>query len=51
MRRLTSTEGRPIGNLILQVESGALLGPLDEQNRVFKYRYPRPTTRNLRAFG
>lgn len=40
VRRLTDTEVRLLSNLILQVEPGALLGPLDAQASVFRLYWP-----------
>ena len=40
VRRLTDTEVRLLSNLILQVEPGALLGPLDAQATVFRLYWP-----------
>ena len=36
MRRVTDTEVRPLSNLIMRMEPGALLGDLDQQHKVFK---------------
>lgn len=40
VRRLTDTEVRLLSNLILKVEPGALLGPLDAQASVFRLYWP-----------
>ncbi|GBU14840.1 FMN-binding glutamate synthase family protein [Polaromonas sp.] len=40
VRRLTDTEVRLLSNLILQVEPGALLGPLEAQASVFRLYWP-----------
>ena len=40
VRRLTSTEVRLLSNLIMQVQPGALLGPLDKLDNVFRTYWP-----------
>ena len=49
VRRLTDTEVRLLSNLIMRVEPGALLGPLDEQNNVFKIYWPLANPHSFRA--
>jgi len=49
VRRLTDTEVRLLSNLIMQVEPGALLGPLDRQNNVFKQYWPMASAHSFRA--
>ncbi|MES2280490.1 MAG: FMN-binding glutamate synthase family protein [Pseudomonadota bacterium] len=49
VRRLTDTEVRLLSNLIMQVEPGALLGPLDKQNNVFKQYWPMASAHSFRA--
>jgi glutamate synthase domain-containing protein 2 len=40
VRRITDTEVRLLSNLVMQVQPGALLGPLDQQNNVFRTYWP-----------
>jgi len=40
VRRISDTEVRQLANLVLRVEPGALLGPLDKQHNVFKLYWP-----------
>jgi glutamate synthase domain-containing protein 2 len=49
VRRLTDTDVRLLSNLILQVEPGALLGPLDAQHTVFRTYWPLASARSFRA--
>jgi glutamate synthase domain-containing protein 2 len=49
VRRLTDTEVRLLSNLILKVEAGALLGPLDEQHNVFRQYWPLASAHSFRA--
>ncbi|MES2512277.1 MAG: FMN-binding glutamate synthase family protein [Pseudomonadota bacterium] len=49
VRRLTDTEVRLLSNLIMQVEPGALLGPLEHQNNVFKQYWPMADAHSFRA--
>ncbi|MES2912641.1 MAG: FMN-binding glutamate synthase family protein [Pseudomonadota bacterium] len=49
VRRLTDTEVRLLSNLIMQVEPGALLGPLDKQNNVFRQYWPMASAHSFRA--
>ena len=49
VRRLTDTEVRLLSNLILQVQPGALLGPLDEQHNVFRQYWPMASAHSFRA--
>ncbi|MES2414165.1 MAG: FMN-binding glutamate synthase family protein [Pseudomonadota bacterium] len=49
VRRLTDTEVRLLSNLIMQVEPGALLGPLDRQNNVFRQYWPMADAHSFRA--
>ena len=43
------TEVRLLSNLIMRVESGALLGPLDDQNNVFRQYWPQANAHSFRA--
>jgi glutamate synthase domain-containing protein 2 len=49
VRRLTDTEVRLLSNLIMKVEPGALLGPLDEQHNVFRQYWPMASAHSFRA--
>ena len=49
VRRLTDTEVRLLTNLIMRVEPGALLGPLDDQNNVFRQYRPQANAHSFRA--
>jgi glutamate synthase domain-containing protein 2 len=49
VRRLTDTEVRLLSHLIMKVEPGALLGPLDEQHNVFKLYWPLASAHSFRA--
>ena len=49
VRRLTDTEVRLLSNLIMRVEPGALLGPLDDQNNVFRQYWPQANAHSFRA--
>ena len=49
VRRIDDTEVRLLSNLIMQVKPGALLGPLDEQPRVFSHYWPRASAHSFRA--
>ena len=49
VRRLTDTEVRLLSNLIMRVEPGALLGPLDDQHNVFKQYWPQASAHSFRA--
>ncbi len=49
VRRLTDTEVRLLANLILRVEPGALLGPLDDQHEVFRLYWPLASAHSFRA--
>lgn len=40
VRRISDTEVRLLSNLVLQVQPGALLGPLDRQHNVFRTYWP-----------
>jgi len=40
VRRISDTEVRLFSNLVMQVQPGALLGPLDEQHNVFRTYWP-----------
>jgi glutamate synthase domain-containing protein 2 len=40
VRRISDTEVRLLSNLVLQVQPGALLGPLDQQHNVFRTYWP-----------
>ncbi|MEJ8825612.1 FMN-binding glutamate synthase family protein [Variovorax humicola] len=39
-RRISDTEVRLLSNLVMQVQPGALLGPLDHQHNVFRMYWP-----------
>ena len=49
VRRLTDTEVRLLSNLIMRVEPGALLGPLDDQHNVFRQYWPIASAHSFRA--
>ncbi len=49
VRRLTDTEVRLLSNLILQVEPGALLGPLEGQHNVFRLYWPMASAHSFQA--
>ncbi|QHI98658.1 FMN-binding glutamate synthase family protein [Xylophilus rhododendri] len=49
VRRVTDTEVRLLSNLLLQVEAGALLGPLDELPTVFRLYWPLASADSFRA--
>ena len=49
VRRVTDTEVRLLSNLILRVEPGALLGPLDQQHTVFSQYWPLASAHSFRA--
>ena len=49
VRRVTDTEVRLLSNLILKVEPGALLGPLDGQHKVFRLYWPLASAHSFRA--
>ena len=49
VRRLTDTEVRLLSNLIMRVKPGALLGPLDDQNNVFREYWPQANAHSFRA--
>ncbi|RYF82945.1 MAG: FMN-binding glutamate synthase family protein [Comamonadaceae bacterium] len=40
VRRISDTEVRLLSNLVMQVQPGALLGPLDAQHNVFRMYWP-----------
>ena len=40
VRRISDTEVRLLSNLVMQVQAGALLGPLDAQHNVFRTYWP-----------
>lgn len=40
VRRISDTEVRLLSNLVMQVQPGALLGPLDRQHTVFRMYWP-----------
>ena len=40
VRRISDTEVRLLSNLVMQVQPGALLGPLDAQHNVFRTYWP-----------
>ncbi|MEJ8857987.1 FMN-binding glutamate synthase family protein [Variovorax robiniae] len=40
VRRISDTEVRLLSNLVMQVQPGALLGPLDNQHNVFRIYWP-----------
>ena len=49
VRRITDTEVRLLSNLIMRVEDGALLGPLDRQHKVFRLYWPLASAHSFRA--
>ena len=49
VRRITDTEVRLLSNLIMRVEDGALLGPLDGQHKVFRLYWPLASAHSFRA--
>ncbi|MDB5966313.1 MAG: ferredoxin-dependent glutamate synthase [Polaromonas sp.] len=49
VRRLTDTEVRLLSNLVMQVEPGALLGPLDRQHNVFREYWPMANAHSFKA--
>ena len=51
VRRLTDTEVRLLSNLILQVEPGALLGPIEAQSNVFRLYWPIASAHSFQASG
>ena len=51
VRRLTDTEVRLLSNLILQVEPGALLGPIEAQSKVFRLYWPIASAHSFQASG
>jgi len=51
VRRISDTEVRLLSNLILQVQPGALLGPLDAQHTVFRHYWPLASADSFRPLG
>ena len=49
VRRISDTEVRLLSNLVLQVEPGALLGPLDEQASVFRLYWPLASAQSFQS--
>ena len=49
VRRISDTEVRLLSNLIMRVEDGALLGPLDGQHKVFRLYWPLASAHSFRA--
>ena len=49
VRRIDDTEVRLLSRLIMQMQPGALLGPLDAQYNVFKEYWPLASTHSFRA--
>ena len=49
VRRLTDTEVRLLSNLLMRMEPGALLGPLDGQHKVFSNYWPLASAYSFRA--
>ena len=49
VRRLSDTEVRLLSNLILRVEPGSLLGPLERQHNVFREYWPQASAHSFRA--
>ena len=49
VRRVDDTEVRLLSNLLMVVQPGTLLGPLDEQATVFKTYWPLASARSFRA--
>ena len=48
VRRISDTEVRLLSNLILRVEDGALLGPLEQQHKVFRLYWPLASAHSFR---
>jgi glutamate synthase domain-containing protein 2 len=49
VRRIDDTEVRLLSRLIMQMQPGALLGPLDAQHNVFKQYWPLASAHSFRA--
>ncbi|RZL93338.1 MAG: FMN-binding glutamate synthase family protein, partial [Variovorax sp.] len=49
VRRISDTEVRLLSNLVLQVEPGALLGPLDDQASVFRLYWPLASAQSFQS--
>ncbi len=49
VRRISDTEVRLLSNLVLQVEPGALIGPLDEQASVFRLYWPLASAQSFKS--
>ncbi len=47
VRRISDTEVRLLSNLVMQVQPGALLGPLDAQHTVFRTYWPLATAHSF----
>ncbi|RZI72016.1 MAG: FMN-binding glutamate synthase family protein [Variovorax sp.] len=47
VRRISDTEVRLLSNLVMQVQPGALLGPLDAQHNVFRTYWPLATANSF----
>ncbi len=49
VRRIDDTEVRLLSNLVMQVETGSLLGPLDDKQKVFSLYWPLASAYSFRA--
>ena len=49
VRRISDTEVRLLSNLVMQVQPGALLGPLDAQHNVFRTYWPLANAASFQA--
>ncbi|MBT2321009.1 FMN-binding glutamate synthase family protein [Variovorax paradoxus] len=49
VRRISDTEVRLLSNLVMQVQPGALLGPLDAQHNVFRSYWPLASAHSFQA--
>jgi glutamate synthase domain-containing protein 2 len=49
VRRIDDTEVRLLSNLVMQVETGSLLGPLDGKQKVFSTYWPLASAHSFRA--
>ncbi|MGJ7543199.1 FMN-binding glutamate synthase family protein [Variovorax sp. LT1R16] len=51
VRRISDTEVRLLSNLVMQVQPGALLGPLDQQHTVFRMYWPLASARSFQPMA
>ena len=51
VRRISDTEVRLLSNLVMQVQPGALLGPLDQQHTVFRMYWPLASARSFQPLA